>query len=73
MKGNWSEYGSCKHCNEIIAESMFCSEFFVPVCPNCGNENSIIFVIAREVYKGVWYNPLTWFSSEWEIRKVERE
>lgn len=69
MWGEWGEYARCDHCNEIVAEKFFSSRFLMPVCPKCGEENSVHFVTARQVYKGKWYNPATWWKFGWEVKE----
>lgn len=66
----WKEYGQCKHCDKIFRELKFSSNFFIPVCPKCGEQNfSPKAVTARQVrIKGKWYNPLTWGQWEWEFK-----
>ena len=64
----WDEYARCNKCKKIVAQGKFSSSFFVPVCPKCGANNDMTMVTAKNVYKGKWYNPLTWFRFEWEIK-----
>lgn len=64
----WDKYARCNGCKKIVAPENFSNVFFIPACPECGIDNDVEIVTARQVYKGKWYNPLTWFSYEWEIR-----
>ena len=60
--------GKCKHCKQIVKDYDFSGRFFMPVSPKCGAENDVEPVIARLVYKGIWYKPWTWADEEWEIK-----
>ncbi len=64
----WGNYARCTGCKKIVAQEEFSKVFFMPVCPECGIENDVCIVTARHVYRGKWYNPLTWFRYTWEIR-----
>jgi len=42
---------------------------FGKICPKCGEKYCTVDLecfIGRQVWKGKWYNPLTWLDFEWE-------
>lgn len=62
----WLKMAKCNHCNEIVKEAQFSSDFFMPVCPKCGDKRDISIVTAKYVFKRKWYLPWTWLNAGWE-------
>jgi NAD-dependent SIR2 family protein deacetylase len=70
----WNKYARCVECKNILKEYDFSinMKFFMPVCPKCGAENNVEPVTTRLVYKGKWFNPLTWIDYEYQIKEVKK-
>ncbi len=61
---NWERFAICKGCGCHKPAFHNHSNIFKHVCGRCGESSWDTDVVAREVWKGIWWNPLTWLDFE---------
>ena len=67
----WKKRLSCR-CGYYLNGNLYSSipmNSMAVVCPKCGNTTAWQDTVERFIYTGIWYNPASWFSGYWEIKK----
>ena len=70
IMSNWGGYAIHK-CGEYFwcGSGMYPHYFKDRICSECGEEGEWKVETARQVFAGVWYNPLTWFNFQLEVKR----
>lgn len=65
---NWDKYAICKSCGAYEHDFHNFVNIFDHICGKCGESSWDTEIIGREIWIGVWWNPLTFFDYKLELK-----
>ncbi len=66
---SWDKFAICKNCGYYYNSIGDHANAFSKPCDKCGEIYWDTMVIAKEIFNGKWWNPLTWFNNKLERKQ----